>query len=182
MTFASCSRSRAKGEPSARRALGVTHSTVFRRLRHDRADRLNAAVRALPRRPVTRRRRPARQRRRRRRGLGIEASRALGASSRDRTFRPSGPVRITTTGYARAVLEGGIGPRCASAHPEITPEIVVSNAMANLTRREAEIAIRPTPAPSELHWSGTRRRASRPCGLRIARPFRPARRAGSVGA
>jgi DNA-binding transcriptional LysR family regulator len=35
-------------------------------------------------------------------------------------------------------------------HPEIRLEIVISNAMANLTRREADIAIRPTPEPPEI--------------------------------
>jgi DNA-binding transcriptional LysR family regulator len=35
-------------------------------------------------------------------------------------------------------------------HPEIQLEIVISNALANLTRREADIALRPTPAPPEI--------------------------------
>lgn len=64
-------------------------------------------------------------------------------------LRPSGPVRITTTDTLGAVLMRHL-PAMRAAHPEIQPEIAISNAMANLTRREAEIAIRPTPAPSEL--------------------------------
>jgi DNA-binding transcriptional LysR family regulator len=35
-------------------------------------------------------------------------------------------------------------------HPDIQVEIAISNTMANLTRREADIAVRPTPEPSEI--------------------------------
>jgi DNA-binding transcriptional LysR family regulator len=41
-------------------------------------------------------------------------------------------------------------PAMRALHPEIQLEIVISNAMANLTRREAEIAIRPTLEPPEI--------------------------------
>jgi DNA-binding transcriptional LysR family regulator len=41
-------------------------------------------------------------------------------------------------------------PAMRDLHPQIQLEIVMSNAMVNLTRREAEIAIRPTPAPPEI--------------------------------
>jgi DNA-binding transcriptional LysR family regulator len=41
-------------------------------------------------------------------------------------------------------------PAMRVVRPEIHFEIAVSNAMANLTRREAEIAIRPTPEPPEI--------------------------------
>ena len=41
-------------------------------------------------------------------------------------------------------------PAMRAVHPEIQVEIAISNAMANLTRREAEIAIRPTPEPPEI--------------------------------
>ncbi|WGR92443.1 LysR substrate-binding domain-containing protein [Bradyrhizobium sp. ISRA443] len=64
-------------------------------------------------------------------------------------LRPSGPVRITTTDTLGAILMRHL-PAMRAADPEIEPEITISNTMANLTRREAEIAIRPTPAPSEL--------------------------------
>src|SRR5262249_6327224 len=36
-----------------------------------------------------------------------------------------------------------------AAHPEILLEIAVSNAMANLTRREADVAVSPIPEPPE---------------------------------
>jgi len=38
-------------------------------------------------------------------------------------------------------------PALRAAHPQIELEITVANAMANLTRREADIAIRPTAEP-----------------------------------
>jgi DNA-binding transcriptional LysR family regulator len=64
-------------------------------------------------------------------------------------LRPSGTVRITTTDTLAALVMRHL-PAMRELHPEIQPEIVISNAMANLTRREAEIAIRPTPAPPEI--------------------------------
>jgi DNA-binding transcriptional LysR family regulator len=64
-------------------------------------------------------------------------------------LRPSGIVRITTTDTLGALVMRHL-PAMRDLHPEIQPEIVISNAMANLTRREAEIAIRPTPAPPEI--------------------------------
>ncbi len=64
-------------------------------------------------------------------------------------LRPSGIVRLTTTDTLAALLMRPLTAMRA-LHPEIQLEIVVSNAMANLTRREADIALRPTPAPTEL--------------------------------
>ena len=130
----------------AARRLGVTHSTVFRRLGgiEDRmgvrlferfregyaptpagetaaasATRLEAEVLTLERR----------------------------LSGQD--LRPSGPVRIATTDTLATILMRHL-PAMRGLHPEIQPEIAVSNTMANLTRREAEIAIRPTPDPPEI--------------------------------
>lgn len=64
-------------------------------------------------------------------------------------LRPSGVVRITTTDTLGTILMRHL-PAMRALHPEIHPEIAISNAMANLTRREAEIAIRPTTAPPEI--------------------------------
>jgi DNA-binding transcriptional LysR family regulator len=63
-------------------------------------------------------------------------------------LRPSGTVRITTTDTISAMLMRHV-PTLRAAHPEILLEVTVSNAMANLTRREADVAIRPTPEPPE---------------------------------
>jgi DNA-binding transcriptional LysR family regulator len=64
-------------------------------------------------------------------------------------LRPFGTVRIATTDTLGAILMRHL-PAMRALHPEIRLEIAISNAMANLTRREAEIAIRPTPEPPEI--------------------------------
>jgi DNA-binding transcriptional LysR family regulator len=64
-------------------------------------------------------------------------------------LRPSGTVRITTTDTLSAMLMRHL-PTMRALHPEIQLEIAISNATANLTRREAEIAVRPTPEPPEI--------------------------------
>ena len=63
-------------------------------------------------------------------------------------LRPSGTVRITTTDTICAMVMRHV-PALRAAHPEILIEITVSNAIANLTRREADVAIRPTSEPPE---------------------------------
>jgi DNA-binding transcriptional LysR family regulator len=64
-------------------------------------------------------------------------------------LRPSGVVRITTTDTLGTILMRHL-PAMRAVHPEIQFEVAISNAMANLTRREAEIAVRPTPEPPEI--------------------------------
>jgi len=64
-------------------------------------------------------------------------------------LRPSGVVRITTTDTLGTILMRHL-PAMRAVHPEIQFEVAISNAMANLSRREAEIAIRPTPEPPEI--------------------------------
>jgi DNA-binding transcriptional LysR family regulator len=130
----------------AARRLGVTHSTVFRRL--------GAIEAAIGTRLFERFRdgyapTPAGE------TAAASAARledevlALERKLAGQDLKPSGPVRITTTDTLGVVLIRHL-PAMRAAHPDIQPEIVISNAMANLTRREAEIAIRPTPSPSEL--------------------------------
>lgn len=62
---------------------------------------------------------------------------------------PSGTLRITTTdSVMQAVLLPAMA-RFAQAYPRIELELVVSNALANLSHREADIAIRATRQPPE---------------------------------
>lgn len=68
--------------------------------------------------------------------------------------RPSGAVRIATADTIVPLVSRHL-PEFRVAYPEIVPEIAISNAMANLTRREADIAIRPVPEPPE-HLIGRR--------------------------
>jgi DNA-binding transcriptional LysR family regulator len=130
----------------AARRLGVTHSTVFRRL--------GAIEKQIGARLFERFRdgyvpTPAGE-------TAAEAAARLEdevltlerrLSGQD--LRPSGVVRITTTDTLGTILMRHL-PAMRAVHPEIQFEVAISNAMANLTRREAEIAIRPTPEPSEM--------------------------------
>ncbi|MFB9262627.1 LysR family transcriptional regulator [Bradyrhizobium erythrophlei] len=130
----------------AARRLGVTHSTVFRRLGAIEAtmgtrlfERFRDGYAPTP---------------------AGETAAATAARLEDEVLtlerklsgqdlRPSGTVRITTTDTLGALLMRHV-PALRAQHPDIRLEIAISNTMANLTRREAEIAIRPTPAPSEM--------------------------------
>jgi DNA-binding transcriptional LysR family regulator len=130
----------------AARRLGVTHSTVFRRL--------GAIEETIGARLFERFRdgyapTPA----------GETAAEAA-ARLEDEVFtlerklsgqdlRPNGTVRITTTDTLSPVLMRHV-PTIRASHPDIQLEIAISNTMANLTRREADIAIRPTPQPPEM--------------------------------
>jgi DNA-binding transcriptional LysR family regulator len=131
----------------AARRLRVTHSTVFRRLGAIEKD---LGVRLFERF---------------RDGYSAtaagEAAAALASRFADdflalertlsgQDLRPSGVVRITTSDTICPILMRH-APALRAAHPEILLEITVSNAMANLTRREADIAVRPiAEAPETL--------------------------------
>ncbi|RJG04721.1 LysR family transcriptional regulator [Noviherbaspirillum cavernae] len=68
---------------------------------------------------------------------------------------PSGKLRITTTD---TILHGLLLPvmsRFAVMHPRIELELITSNALANLSQRDADVAIRATRKPPE-HLVGTR--------------------------
>lgn len=68
---------------------------------------------------------------------------------------PSGVLRITTTD---TILHGLLLPvlgRFAAAYPKIDLELVAANAVANLSRRDADVAIRATRKPPE-HLVGVR--------------------------
>jgi DNA-binding transcriptional LysR family regulator len=130
----------------AARRLGVTHSTVFRRLGAIEGE---TGVRLFERFRDGYSPTPA-----------GETAAATAARLEDEVLtlerkfsgqdlRPSGTVRITTTDTLATMLIRHLAAMRA-AHPEIRAEVVISNAMANLTRREADIAIRPTPEPPEF--------------------------------
>ncbi|TFI60264.1 LysR family transcriptional regulator [Sphingomonas parva] len=66
-------------------------------------------------------------------------------------LRPSGTVRFTTTD----TMISTVIPICADfrrAYPEICVELVTGNEFLNLTRRDADVALRPSAKPPEtLH-------------------------------
>jgi DNA-binding transcriptional LysR family regulator len=130
----------------AARRLGVTHSTVFRRL--------GAVEEQVGARLFERFRdgyvpTPAGEQAAEAAARLEEEVLTLERRLSGQDLRPSGVVRIATTDTLGTILMRHL-PAMRDQHPEIQPEVVISNAMANLTRREAEIAIRPTPEPPEI--------------------------------
>lgn len=66
-----------------------------------------------------------------------------------RDERPSGTVRVTTTD---TMLFGLLPPVFAAfrrAHPQIVLEVIADNTVFNLTRREADVALRPSSNPPD---------------------------------
>jgi DNA-binding transcriptional LysR family regulator len=61
-------------------------------------------------------------------------------------LRPSGTVRITTTDTLLPLLAHCFRD-VREEHPEITLEVVISNAFLSLSRRDADIAVRPARDP-----------------------------------
>ena len=93
-------------------------------------------------------------------------------------LRPSGTVRVTTTDTLVDVLAPEMA-RFRTTHPEITIELVVANAFLSLTRRDADVALRPaTEAPENLVG---RRLAGIATALYAARDFRPVDRKSLAG-
>jgi DNA-binding transcriptional LysR family regulator len=130
----------------AARTLGVTHSTVFRRLGAIE-DQMGARLFERFRdgyAPT-----PAGETAAKAAARLEDEVLTLQRKLSGRDLRPFGTVRITTTDTLGAMLIRHL-PAMRALHPEIQLEIAISNTMANLTRREAEIAIRPTPEPPEI--------------------------------
>jgi molybdate transport repressor ModE-like protein len=57
-------------------------------------------------------------------------------------LRPGGIVRLTTTDTMAGLIAPALAA-CRHAYPAITLELVITNAMLTLTRRDADIAVRP---------------------------------------
>ena len=132
---------------AAARSLGVDHSTAFRRL--------NAIEARLGTRLFERRRdgylpTPAGHAASEaaRRIADEMASLALHLAGSD--LRPYGVVRVTTTDTLVDLLTPALAA-FRVRYPEIVPELVVANAFLSLSRRDADVAIRPAAsAPEEL--------------------------------
>jgi DNA-binding transcriptional LysR family regulator len=80
-----------------------------------------------------------------------EAREAVSRSSSE----PAGVIRITTTD---TILHGLLLPlmdRFCAAYPKIELELIAANALADLSRRDADVAIRATRKPPE-HLVGSR--------------------------
>jgi len=70
-------------------------------------------------------------------------------------LRPAGTVRITTTESIAGHLIGPVAYACRREHPAIHLQIVTANEIYNLSKRDADIAVRPTLRPPD-HLIGHR--------------------------
>lgn len=130
----------------AARALGVNHSTVFRRLN---ALEARLGVRLFDRFP---------------RGYALTAAGEHMLRSAERVedeilglerrllggdVRLAGSLRVTTTD---TLVHGVLGPHLRAfqaAYPEIELELITGNAFFDLSKREADVALRPSRHPGD---------------------------------
>ena len=83
---------------------------------------------------------------------GAEIERAAAESLRKvsgRDLRATGLVRVTTTDSIAQGLVAPMAQACRQAHPGILLQVIMSNEFYNLSRRDADIAIRVTRKPPE---------------------------------
>ena len=130
---------------AAARDLGVTHSTVFRRIGKIEAqlrvrlfDRLRDgyAPTAAGETMIA---------------LAAEMDEDIVALERrlaGEDLRPSGTLRVTTTDTL-IITVAPLLAKFRGLYPEIRVELVTGNEMLNLSRRDADVALRPTANPDE---------------------------------
>ena len=130
----------------AGRLLKVSHATIFRRLT-DMEQRIGVSLFNRTRSGYTQTLA----------GEDLTASAAriraevLGAERRiaGKDLKLTGTIRVTTTDTLFFGLLAKIFAGFRKKHPEIELEVVISNQLHSLSRREADIAIRPTRSPPE---------------------------------
>jgi DNA-binding transcriptional LysR family regulator len=129
---------------AAARRLGVNHATVFRRLLGvEAALGVRLFERARGRYTPT----PA----------GEELARAGAAIEREaaqslrkvagQDLRPAGVVRVTTTDTLHAGFVAAMARTCRRRFPEISLHVTATNQVHDLSKRDADIAIRPVGKP-----------------------------------
>ena len=101
-------------------------------------------------------------------------------------LRPSGELRVTTNDTVLVHLMTDVFAAFRKAYPEIVLDVVVSNQALNLSKRDADVAVRATDRPPEaligrraasIAWAVFARDATR----RRERSIRKATRATSTG-
>lgn len=138
--------SRAGSLAGAARTLKVNHATVFRRLK---ALEANIDARLFERDRGAYMPTSAGEE------LAAAAARmesealAVARNLVGRDLRPSGTVRLTATDTLFGALVAPMLADCRSAYPEIEIEAVLSNEALNLTRRHADMAVRPVSSAPE---------------------------------
>jgi DNA-binding transcriptional LysR family regulator len=136
----------AGGLTGASTALNVNHSTVFRRL---------GQIEETMGMPLFERRKtgyvatPAGEEMAALAARIDEDVSAFGRRIAGREIAPSGEVRVTTTDTLFMHLLIPIFQSLRAAHPSIRLDIVIANQALNLSRRDADIAIRASDSPPE---------------------------------
>lgn len=132
---------RAGGLAAAAAALGLDHSTIFRRLN---ALEKKLGVRLFERLPGGAYRTTAAGERMAAAGQRIEhETLSLDRDIAGRDRRPSGKLRVTSS---ETLAHSRLIPHLAAfrrVHPGIVVELVIDNRVLDLARREADIALRP---------------------------------------
>lgn len=131
---------------AAARTLGVDHTTVLRRVNAFEAEHGLRLFDRLPggTTPTAAGEELAAAARR----MAAEAD-ALGRRLAGRDLRVEGTLRIATTDTLMAAALPRHLAAFRTAHPGVRLEVSVANRLADLTRRDADVALRPTTAPPE---------------------------------
>ncbi len=131
---------------AAARQLNVNHSTVFRRIAQIEA---GLGVRLFERDAGRYVATAA--------GEEVAAAGAAIAQTAERSLlkvagrdlRPSGVVRITTTDSFATTLLTPVLALCRAQYPQIALQVGIDNNMLDLSKRDADIAVRPTRQPPD---------------------------------
>ncbi|MBM3549192.1 MAG: LysR family transcriptional regulator [Alphaproteobacteria bacterium] len=137
---------RSGGLAGAARTLGVNHATVWRRLK---ALEAQLDTRLFERRPEGYVPTAAGDELRRAAEAMEEAADGLDRRLSGRDARLTGTVRLSTLDPVAINLVPPHLARFRDLHPGILIELTVGTALANLTRRDADIVLRAAVAPSE---------------------------------
>ena len=136
----------AKGLSGAAERLGVNHSTVFRRLK-TLEDALG--VKLFERHRGGYAPTPTGEEML---ALAERIDDAVAGFSRrvaGREISPAGEVRVTTSDSLLMHLLTPVLARFRAAYPEVTLDLVVGNQVLNLSKRDADIAVRATDSPPQ---------------------------------
>jgi DNA-binding transcriptional LysR family regulator len=136
----------------AAKRLGVNHATVFRRIAQ-LEDRVG--VRLFERSAGRYHPTPAGDELARAGALMDDAATQALLHVAGQDLRPSGTVRISTTDSVALTLLYPVLALCRAQYPQITLTVSVDNDTVNLSKRDADIAVRPTSRPPE-HLIGKR--------------------------
>jgi DNA-binding transcriptional LysR family regulator len=131
----------------AAQALGVNHSTVFRRLN---AFEARLGVRLFERLPAGYVPTPEGEEIRRHAEAVDDSVNALARSVAGRDYRLSGRIRLTTAASLASDYVAGYLVKFRDSYPDITVEVATGDHDFDLTRREADVALRATQSPPEF--------------------------------